>query len=112
MQLKRIQVNAATLGGIAKLLRVHFAVEEEIEGVYRIIGGGTNDENHRVVETISGRRYGIKTKARGGGQEGEKREAAFSRACEGIAVKEACRAVCVNGIVGLQGFDKSTSVVT
>lgn len=112
MQLFKIDASTGAMRSIARILCEHFDIEEEVEGVYRMSGGGTNDDRHVVVQTESGRRFGIKTRARGGGPDGVKREAAFSRACQGFSVAEACRAVCVERVPGLDGFDNDACVVT
>lgn len=112
MKLSKTDVDKTAIESIAKILNQHFQVTEQIEGVYTVSTGGVNDANHRVVRTVSGKQYGMKTKTRGGGQEGEKREAAFSQACSILKQAEACRAVCVDKIAGLPGFDKNPCVVT
>jgi hypothetical protein len=112
MQLDRIQVSAGALEALAELLRDHFDVHEQIEGVYQVRGGGVNDAAHRVVRTASGRQFGIKAKPRGGGTEGERREAGFSRACHELGVTEACKTVSVERIPGYDGFENDPCAVT
>ncbi len=112
MHLDKIKTDTGTLEALKKVLRDDFGVDEPIEGLYQIIGGGVNDATHRVVKTISGRHFGIKAKPRGGGSQGERREAAFSRACCGFGVAEACKAVSIDRIAGYSGFENDPCVVT
>jgi hypothetical protein len=112
MQVIKIDSTAGAKRSMAKILLQHFGVEEPVEGFYRIAGGGTNDANHVVARTDSGRQFGIKTKPHGGGQNGEHREAAFSKACHAVGVVEACRAICAERVPGLTGFETDACVVT
>lgn len=112
MVLTKLNVTVDAPKSISRLLKEHFGISEEIEGVYSIAGGGTNDQKHRVVRTVSGRHFGIKCNPHGGGAEGERREEAFSKICHAAGTTEASRAVCTGGVTGLEGFDKSPSVIT
>ena len=68
MKLSKTDVGKTAIESIAKILNQHFQVSEQIEGVYTVSTGGVNDANHRVVRTVSGKQYGMKTKTRGGGK--------------------------------------------
>jgi hypothetical protein len=110
VRLEKISVSAETLESLSTLLRASHGVDEAVEEVDRIIDGGINDANHRVAITVSGRRFGIKTQNRGG-PDGEKKEQAFSRACAWLDIP-ACRAVIVERVPRLDGFDKTPCVIT
>lgn len=114
MQLFKIDAPGVAKRSLAKILREQFGIDEEVEGVYRIGGGGTNDDGdrHLVAQTAMGRKFGLKTKARGGGPEGAKREAAYWAACCAIGYCGGCRAVCVEKIPGLGGFEDEASAIT
>jgi hypothetical protein len=112
MQNPKIDVSPEGITSLTGIIEENFGVREPIESVHSVTGGGVNDQSHRVVRTRSGRLFGIKTKLRGGGPQGEEREEAFSVACRALGVHEACKAVCVEGIRGLDGFEGGASVVT
>jgi hypothetical protein len=112
LKLDKVGVTPETLANVEKILRDSFGVEEGLEGIYSMSGGGVNDANHRVAITKSGRRFGIKAQARGGGPEGEKREVAFSNICHALGITEASRAIHIEGVPGLAGFEASSCVVT
>jgi hypothetical protein len=111
LTLDKMAVSPEALKSVEKILRDNFGVEEEVEGIYSMTGGGINDANHRVAKTASGNQFGIKTCARGGPQ-GEKREAAFSKACHDAGVSEASKAVLIPGVPGLSGFEGGPCVIT
>ena len=48
----------------------------------------------------------------GRGSEGHEREVAFSKICHQLGISEACRAVLVQGVAGLAGFEARPCVVT
>ena len=112
IQLTKFNIKEEVAKGISEILQNHFAEDAKIEAVFKMIGGGTNDQNHVVVRTAPGKQYGLKTRSRGGGPEGERSEEAFSKACGLFELKEACVAVCVDNIPGLDGFDKDICVLT
>jgi hypothetical protein len=112
MDLVKLAVAPETVASVSAILSEHFQVQDPLEGIYAVSGGGVNDPNHRVAITQTGRRFGIKTQTRGGGPEGEKREEGFSKACSSLASAHACPAVRVEKIQHLQGFDDSASVIT
>lgn len=114
MQLFKIETSGGAKRSLAKILREQFGVDEEVEGLYRMGDGGTNDDGNRhlVAQTATGRKFGLKTKARGGGPEGAKREVAYWAACCAIGYGGGCRAVCVEKISGLVGFEEEASAIT
>jgi hypothetical protein len=112
LKLDKIQAGPETLNGVKKILREHFEAVDEVEGIYSVSGGGINDANHVVAKTASGRQFGVKTRARGGGAQGEKREVAFSKACHDVGIPESSNAVLVSGIPSLNGFEKDQCVIT
>jgi hypothetical protein len=117
MNLQKRAVGPQALEALAALLRDRFRLgnaeeADVIEGVYSMSGGGVNDGNHCLIQTRSGRRFGVKTSSRGGGPDGERRAEAFSRLCEVFGLHDACDAIRVDNVPHLDGFDKSPSVVT
>jgi len=104
LELIQVEVSRPALESLKTILRDKFGVNKPIECVYRVSGGGINDDGHRVAQTRSGRRFGIKTKNRGA-PDGARREATFSDACRILGLEEACRAVCVDSVPGLDGFE-------
>jgi hypothetical protein len=110
--LNKVTVTDQALQSVASILRNHFQVEEQVEGIDQLSGGGVNDPNHRVAKTAKGRQYGVKTQSRGGGPDGERREEAFSKVCQAMGIDQACRAIRVESIPHMDGFDKTSSVIT
>lgn len=112
MNFDKLVVAPEVILSILAALSEHYRIQEPLEGIYRVSGGGANDANHLLVRTQSSRQFGIKTQNRGGGAEGERREEAFSKACTAVGFVHACRAVRVESIPHLSGFDKTPSVIT